>query len=263
MPTTTINGVSMYYVVRGTGTPIVFVHPPVLSSMSFAHQMDGLANNFKTIAFDLRGHGKSQPSRQALTYPLIVEDIAQLMNHLDVEKAYLCGYSTGGSIVLEFLLTHPERALGGILAGGLSEVNDLPLKRKISMAMAFTKFGAAKALALAVSWSNSDTRELFWATYNQARQGNPQNMEQYYRFSLNYNCTAQLPRIDLPVLLIYGANDTGFHHYGSLLHMGLRRSELIFIRHVKHQVPTKAADDLNRRIEEFVSRHGASGFPPA
>jgi pimeloyl-ACP methyl ester carboxylesterase len=49
------------------------------------------------ITFDIRGHGKSQYSNKPLTFPLIVEDIKLLLDHLEVEKAFICGYSTGGS----------------------------------------------------------------------------------------------------------------------------------------------------------------------
>jgi pimeloyl-ACP methyl ester carboxylesterase len=48
-----------------------------------------------------------------------------------MEKAFICGYSTGGSIALEFLLTAPERALGGVVIGGISEVRNRQLNRAI------------------------------------------------------------------------------------------------------------------------------------
>jgi pimeloyl-ACP methyl ester carboxylesterase len=119
MPVTDIHGVQMYYETAGQGTPIIFIHPPVLSSISFAHQLDGLSSHFQTIRFDIRGHGRSHSSPKPLTYSLIVDDMKRLLDFLNIEKAYLCGYSTGGSVVLEFLLTYPEKAFGGIVIGGM------------------------------------------------------------------------------------------------------------------------------------------------
>ena len=256
-----IDGVALFYEMRGQGTPIVFIHPPVLSSISFAHQIEYLAHRFTTVRFDIRGHGRSGPSRTPLTYPLIVDDIRQLMNHLQIEKAYLCGYSTGGSIVLEFLLAHPARALGGILIGGISEVHDLRLRTRIHLGMAFAKMRAIRTLALSLAWSNSDSRSLFRQTYQDSKRGDGQNAAQYYQYSLRYNCTDRLSAIRLPVLLVYGDKDRGFHSYARLLFQRLSNSELSFVPGVKHQVPTKASDELNERIVHFVAAHTAAEAP--
>lgn len=107
-----VDGSSLYYTVKGKGVPIVFIHPPVLTCVNFEYQIEELSKEFKVIAFDIRGHGRSQDSRQPITYPLIVEDIRRLLNHLEVKKACICGYSTGSSVALEFLLTFAESALG-------------------------------------------------------------------------------------------------------------------------------------------------------
>lgn len=250
-----INGVDLYYEAKGHGIPIIFIHPPVLSSISFFHQIEGLSDNFKTIRFDIRGNGKSSPSRKPLTYSLIVEDIKELMGELKIEKAFLCGYSTGGSIVLEFLLTYPERALGGIIIGGMSEVHDLRLGGRISLGIAAARFRATNLLALSLAWSNSDSPDLLWKTYQDSKCGNPSNVEQYYRYSLYYNCTQRLSSIDLPVLLVYGEKDKGFHSYGRLLHQRLSRSILVMVPNVKHQIPSKASKQINDLIKGFIRDH--------
>ncbi|MBT2696242.1 alpha/beta hydrolase [Bacillus sp. ISL-40] len=110
-----VDGISLYYNVKGEGTPIVFIHPPLLTSANFKYQIDELSQKFKVITFDIRGHGRSSYSVQPITYPLIVEDIKRLLDHLKITKAFLCGYSTGGSIGLEFLLTFPNRSIGPLL----------------------------------------------------------------------------------------------------------------------------------------------------
>ena len=93
--------------------------------------MKELSNDFQVIAFDIRGHGRSSCSKQPLTYPLIAEDIERLLDHLNIPKAFICGYSTGGTIALEFLLSKAERAWGGIVI----EVSDWVLKNKIGLAI--------------------------------------------------------------------------------------------------------------------------------
>lgn len=132
----------------------------------------------------------SGPSQKTVTYPLIVDDMRKLLDELQVDKVFLCGYSTGGSIVLEFLLTYPERAFGSILVGAMSEVHDFRLTTRISLGATCARLAALKPLALSVTWSNFDNLKLFWKAFQDARKGTSKNVEEYYRSSLKYNCTA-------------------------------------------------------------------------
>jgi pimeloyl-ACP methyl ester carboxylesterase len=117
------------------------------------------------------------------------------------------------------------------------------------------KLRAIRPLALSLAWSNSDSQGLLWQTYQDSKHGNPDNVEQYYRYSLHYNCTDRLPSVRLPVLLVYGVKDKRFHSYGHLLHQRLLHSELLMIPNVKHQIPTKASNKVNDRIKQFVKAH--------
>lgn len=244
----------MYYIDSGEGTAILFIHPPVLTSSNFTYQIQGLSPYFRTIAFDIRGHGKSQPSEQSITYPLIVEDIKHLMDRLSLDKVFLCGYSIGGSIVLEFLLTYPDRAWGGIVISGMSEVNEWGLRNKISLGIALSKFGAVGTIALSNAWSQTKQLSLFYKLFIDAKQSNPRNVEQFYRYSLKYNCTSRLGEIHLPVLLIYGEEDQHFHPYANILNQRLPKSELFFVKEADHRLPTKAAGTLNELIKQFIDR---------
>jgi pimeloyl-ACP methyl ester carboxylesterase len=252
MPFIDIDGRSLYYTEQGNGTEIIFIHPPVLTSKNFKYQVHGLSSNFRAIAFDIRGHGKSQPSNKPVTYPLIVEDIKDLMDQLNIEKTFLCGYSTGGSVVLEFLLNYPERAQGGIVIGGMSEVMDQRLKNKISVGLLLAKLRAIGTIALANSRTNSKNLIHFFEVFKDAIKSNAKNAEQYYRYSLEYNCTDQLEKIDLPVLLVYGQKDKPFHPYAQLLQERLPKSELFIIPNVDHRIPTKATKELNQLIKQFM-----------
>lgn len=252
MPMLDVDGISLYYTVNGKGIPIVFIHPPLLTCVNFKYQVDELSQDFQVITFDIRGHGRSQYSEQPLTYPLIVEDIKHLLDHLKIKKAFICGYSTGGSIVLEYLLNSADRSLGGIVISGMSEVSNKYLKKKISLGISLASKRAVPILALSISWSNSNTQELFKKLFKESKNGNAKNIEQYYRYSLQYTCTEQLEKIKLPVLLVYGEDDKPFYDYAMLLHKKLPYTELKFINHAKHQIPTKAANDLNAMIKQFI-----------
>jgi pimeloyl-ACP methyl ester carboxylesterase len=204
MPFFYTNDCKLYYTVQGEGTPLVFIHPPVLTHINFKYQMNELSKHFKIITFDIRGHGRSDFSFQPLTYPLIVEDIVQLLDFLGLKKAFIGGYSTGGSIVLEFLINKSERSIGGIIISGLSEVNDWVTRNRILGGMGLAIVRAISTLAISIAWTNSNTKSLFWEMFGEARRGKAKNIEQYYRYALSFNCTQQLHKIDHPVLLLYG-----------------------------------------------------------
>lgn len=255
MPMLDANDVSLFYTVKGEGPPIVFIHPPLLTSANFMYQINELSQKFKVITFDIRGHGRSPYSNQAITYPLIVEDIRELLDHLGIKKAFISGYSTGGSILLEFLLTHGDRSLGGIVISGMSEVNDLYLRQRISLGVRLAKARTLPLLTLAITWGNSDTQETFRKMYKEALKGDARNIKQYYDYSLQYNCTNQLENIDLPILLVFGTKDKSFHQYANLLQERLPNSDLKFIKKEKHQLPTKAATELNQMITQFIEVH--------
>jgi pimeloyl-ACP methyl ester carboxylesterase len=255
MPMLDVDGCSIYFTIKGKGIPIVFIHPPVLTSLNFEYQMEELSQFFQVITFDIRGHGSSHYSSKPLTYPIIVDDIKSLLNHLNIEKAYICGYSTGASILLEFLLTSPDRALGGIAISGMSEVSDDLLKKRISVGINLAKAGVVPILAWSIAWSNSNTPKLYKKMVSSAKKGDARNIQQYYEYSLHYNCTDQLGKISLPINLVYGRKDKQFHYYAKLLHEKLPCNELIFIEKSNHRIPTKAANELNMIIRKFINNH--------
>ena len=255
MPMLDVNGVSLYYDVKGNGTSIVFIHPPLLTSENFRYQMDELSHDFKVISFDIRGHGRSQYSTKPVTYPLIVEDIKHLLDHLGIEKVFLCGYSTGASIALEFMLTYSDRAFGSILVSGMSEASDFYLRKRISLAVKLANPRTFSFLAYAITYGNSDTKETFEKLYKEAVKGDVRNINQYYQYSMEYNCTNQLENIKHPILMVYGKKDKSFQRYANLLQKKLPFNELRFLSKEKHQIPTKAAQELNQLIIDFVQLH--------
>jgi pimeloyl-ACP methyl ester carboxylesterase len=248
-----INGHDMHYTDYGQGTAVLFIHPPVLTSLNFIGQMEELSAHYRTVAFDIRGHGRSGASMQEITYPLIAADIRLLMDRLGIEKAYLCGYSAGGSIVFEFLLSYPERALGGIVISGISRVADRRLRSRIALARLATGYGTVAPVALSVAWSQSGSNPLlFIKLFSDAMKGNAANAEQYYRYCAQYDCTLQLETITHPVMLVFGEKDSMFMPYARVLYDKLPNRELFLFKDADHRIPTKAPEKLNAMIRRFI-----------
>lgn len=256
MPIVSINGTVIHYKVHGDqGVPIIFVHPPLLTSANFRYQQVQLSGQFTVITFDIRGHGRSGPSKAPVTYALIVEDLKQLLDYLKIKQAYICGYSTGGSIALEAMLTHPNRFIGGILISAMSEVSDVSLKSRIRLAIGMSKW-MPRLLMWGIARGNADSKLTFRNLLSDAVRGHRKNIHEYFKYSLGYRCTERLSEIKGPVLLLYGAKDRSFKRYRSKLERELPHCEAHVLEGEKHQIPTKAAPAMNDIIRRWLlSRH--------
>lgn len=253
MPVAAVNGTSLHYRVGGEGVPIVFIHPPLLTSAVFAYQMAQLSADMKVITFDIRGHGRSPYSPAPVTFELIAEDIKQLLDYLEIEKAFICGYSTGGEIAMEAMLAYPDRFLGGILISAQSEASDVLLRGVIRLMSGMSGWRLSfPLLKFAISQGNADSKETQRNLWRDAKGGDIRNIHQYFKYSLNYTCTKRLSRLQTPVLLLYGDKDRAFKRYSALLLRELPHVELVMISKKKHQLPTKAPDSINETIRRWV-----------
>jgi pimeloyl-ACP methyl ester carboxylesterase len=114
-------GVRIHYLVLGTGEPVVLIHG-LYSSAAVNWQLPGtladLAARHRVIALDLPGHGQSDKPAGEEAYGLqMVEDVALLLDRLQIRAAHVVGYSLGGMVALRFISRHPDRVLSGVLGG--------------------------------------------------------------------------------------------------------------------------------------------------
>jgi pimeloyl-ACP methyl ester carboxylesterase len=114
-------GVKIRYVDVGQGEPVVLIHgfsSTLDANWGGTHVIDALAKDFRVVALDCRGHGKSDKPHDAKSYGIeMIEDVARLMDHLGLAKAHIVGYSMGGAITGKFITTHPERVISAVFGG--------------------------------------------------------------------------------------------------------------------------------------------------
>jgi 3-oxoadipate enol-lactonase len=112
-----INGGNIYYEMMGEGHPLLLIHGINLDLRMWDDQFAEFADHYRVIRFDMRGFGRSEMTDAPFSN---FSDIAALLDHLGIERTYVCGLSFGGYTALEFTLAHPERVDGLILvASGL------------------------------------------------------------------------------------------------------------------------------------------------
>jgi pimeloyl-ACP methyl ester carboxylesterase len=114
-------GVRIRYIVEGEGEPVLLIHGLSLNlEMNWTQPgiVKELAEQYRVIAFDNRGHGKSVKPHDPKSYGMqMAEDAIRLMNHLKIRKAHVAGYSLGGRIATVLLVEHPDR-LRTVTVGG-------------------------------------------------------------------------------------------------------------------------------------------------
>ncbi len=104
-----VNGIKIYYEKYGMGKPLLFIHGNGGSVRSGREQIPFFSKNYKVIAADSRGQGKTTDASDSLTYDLMADDVNALLNKLKIDSAYIIGFSDGGIIGLILAIKYPAK----------------------------------------------------------------------------------------------------------------------------------------------------------
>ncbi|HET6879556.1 MAG TPA: alpha/beta hydrolase [Pirellulales bacterium] len=123
------DSVKLRYRVSGEGEPVLLIHglgASIHLQWGAPGVIEALEKNYRVVAFDNRGHGRSgKPHDPALYGEEMMHDAVRLLDHLQIAKAHIVGYSMGAVITDKLLVEHPERFLTATLGGaGWVKPND-------------------------------------------------------------------------------------------------------------------------------------------
>ncbi len=105
-----VNGLKMYYEIRGSGEPVVLLHGAFMAiSGEWNDWINELAKTRKVIAVDMQGHGRTADIKRDITYENLSDDIAALLDYLKIERADIVGYSLGAGTAMMTAIRHPAK----------------------------------------------------------------------------------------------------------------------------------------------------------
>lgn len=104
-----VNGLKMYNEIYGEGNPVILLHGSYMTiNLNWGEIIPHLSKSNKVIAVEMQGHGHTADIKRDFSYEGLADDIAGLLNQLNIEKADIIGYSLGGTVALEFAIKHPQ-----------------------------------------------------------------------------------------------------------------------------------------------------------
>lgn len=106
------DGGSIHVLERGSGRPLLLIHGVTLQARVWSPQMHLLADRYRVLAMDVRGHGRSTAGSDGFGRRIAARDVASVLRHFDLRDAVVVGHSMGGMILMEF---------AGDFAGDLEE----------------------------------------------------------------------------------------------------------------------------------------------
>jgi non-heme chloroperoxidase len=182
---TTQDGTQIYYKDWGEGQPVVFSHGWPLHADAWEYQMLFLAQNgYRTIAHDRRGHGRSSQPSGGNEMDTYADDLAALIEELDLSDAVLIGHSTGGGEVTRYIGRHGNSRVAKAVL--VSAVSPLMLKTEANPEV------------------SQGVRDAFWL---QGMQGGLKNEYECIKAFSETDLTEDLKKFDVPTLIIHGDDD--------------------------------------------------------
>jgi len=104
-----VNGIKVWHAVFGDGGPVVMLHGGLANADYWGLQVPELARHHQVIVMDSRGHGRSTRDGRPYGYDLMADDVVALLDHLQISKAAVVGWSDGAILGLDLALRHPAR----------------------------------------------------------------------------------------------------------------------------------------------------------
>jgi pimeloyl-ACP methyl ester carboxylesterase len=125
MPKVHVNGIDLFYDIKGTGEPLVLISGLLCDHSYWSLIMSSLTSQYQVIRLDNRGMGRSSAPDSPYTIRQMADDVATLLDHIGITRVHIGGHSMGGQIAQEFVLAYPQKAQSLLLLSSLAKGDGL------------------------------------------------------------------------------------------------------------------------------------------
>lgn len=255
----------------GSGRPVVLLHGWPLSSAAWKDQVPALAaEGYRVIAYDRRGFGRSDKPAAGYGYDTLADDLAAVLEELDLRDVTLVGFSMGGGEVVRYISRHGQERLHSIvLASAVPPMmmqtpgnpdGPLPAAQAASMAKdltldsdafyeQFTREFFSTSDGLQVT--EEQRQEAVLLCQQAAKHAALQAMDAFGRT----NFRDDLPAVTVPTLVLHGDSDqtVPFEGSGKRTHEAVAHSGLQLIAGAPHGVNVSHPEEFNRALLDFFA----------
>ena len=248
-----------YFFNKKNSIPIVFIHGVGLDHQMWNKQVDYF-KEFSTLTYDLLGHGKTPCNKDKLSLRDFSNQLVELLEHLEIEKINLIGFSLGSLIALNFTSHFQKKVDKLILIGTtykrsdeersvvLDRYNQAKLNKPLSK-QALKRWFSDKYLK-----ENPKTYDLFMRILNKNPKDHKNFLKAYELFANHYDDFEAIKRINIKTLVMTGSDDVGSTPAMSKeLVKDLVNSTYIEIQNGKHLCSIECVDDVNMNIKNFIN----------
>lgn len=260
MSKASVRGIELVYDNVGSGPAVLLLHGYPFNRSMWREQADALKANYRVITPDLRGLGESSATQEPATMDKMAEDVAALLDELQVERAVLGGLSMGGYVAFAFYSRFQTRVRALILADTRPQADTDEAKRdRLSQAQKILKEGMEsiaddfmkKVLTPATLYQRPEITERVRAMIVTTK---PQGAASALRgMAARRDQTDLLPEIAAPTLIIVGNEDRLTPpRDAELMHKEVRGSRLEIIEGASHLSNLEQPEKFNRAVKDFL-----------
>lgn len=260
MTSVRVNDIQIAYTDTGIGRPLVLIHGYPFNRTLWDEQVDALTNSYRVIVPDLRGFGDSDASSGSAGMNLMAQDVARLLDHLEISQAVIGGLSMGGYVVLAFYKQFPARARALILADTRAQADTEEGKqaRAQQREKALTEGMAGIADAMLPKLLTPETvskrpeivkrvRDMMLKTKSEGAAAALQGMAE------REDQRQLLPQITVPTLILVGSEDPLTPVADSeKMHQAIGGSRLVVLDKASHVSNIEQAELFNKELERFL-----------
>lgn len=255
------DGVNLYYEEMGAGETVIMIHGGFLNSAMWDGQFELIAENYRAVRYDVRGHGKSTADSVAFTD---TEDLRVLMDSLKIDKAVLMGLSMGGGISVDFALKYPNNVSSLVLVGpGIEGFDyDTELLREFGEKLSTAETWDERKTLFAKYWMVGPFREVeevnsavYLKTFDMMHTSTQRWMFEPLKQLDENPAFNRLSEIDVPVLAIVGDQDMPvIMNIVDEIELKVPNVTKAVIEGAAHQVNMEKPAEFSRAVLDFLKK---------